>query len=139
MFMRSVVLSAVILATFPTLVCALEDIYTVTRQQATDMGLIFRAKAAGPDAVSVELEFPTTGALKGFQGVQLRIEDGKRLLFYSMLREETLESGHVVVSFYVDRARIPQCELKIATRGDGLTRVGHILPLKDFVDLTKVR
>jgi len=128
-----------VLLAIPGVTCALEDIELVTPARATELGMIVRAQAAGPDAVAVDLEFPTTGELKGFRGVELRIEDGKKLIFSSTLKEERSEQGHVVVRFYADRARIPQIELKVATRGDALTRVGHVLPLKDFVDLTKVR
>ena len=139
MSIQSVAVSAVLLAVLPTLACALEEIENVTRQRATELGMIVRAEAAGPDAVHVELEFPTTGELKGFRRVEIRIEDGKKLIFSSALKEETSASGHVIVSFYADRARIPQFELKVVTVGDALSRVGRVLALKDFVDLEKIR
>lgn len=129
----------VLFAAVPGLAFALEEIENVTPERATELGMIVRAEAAGPDAVAVDLEFPTTGELKGFRGVELRIEDGKKLIFSSTLKEERSEQGHVVVRFYVDRARIPQIELKVATQGDALSRVGHVLAMKDFIDLTKVR
>ena len=95
MSIQSVAVSAVLLAVLPTLACALEEIENVTRQRATELGMIVRAEAAGPDAVHVELEFPTTGELKDFRRVEIRIEDGKKLIFSSTLKEETSASGHL--------------------------------------------
>lgn len=131
--------SAVLLVALPTLASALEEIESVTPQRATELGMIVRAEAAGPEAVQVELEFPTTGELKGFRRVELKIEEGEKAIFSATLKEETSASGHVIVRFYADRARIPQFELKVVTVGDALSRVGHVLALKDFVDLQKVR
>jgi hypothetical protein len=136
---RSLAVSAIFLAVFPLAASALEDVDDVTRERAAELGIIVRAKAAGPDAVGVELEFPTSGELKGFRRVEFRIEDGKKLIVASTLKEEESQPGHVVVSFYADRGRIPQIELKVVTVGDALSRVGHVLALKDFVDLEKLR
>jgi hypothetical protein len=139
MSIRSLAISAIVVLALPTLGFALEDPVNVDNELATKLGMIVRAKAAGPDAVSVELEFPTTGDLKGYTGTTVEIKSGKKLLFYSTLRDEPSQPGHVVVNFHLDRSRLPETTLKVTSRGDALTRVGYILALKDFVDLDKVR
>ena len=139
MFRQSVAVSAVLLAAFVNLASALEDVITITPQQAADLGMIVRAQAAGPETVSVQLEFPITGELKNHQGVGLTIEDGRKVIFSTTLREERTPAGHVIVSFSADRARLDQITLKVSTRGDALTRIGRVLAMKDFVGLEKLR
>jgi hypothetical protein len=136
---RCLAISAIFVLSLPTLGFALEDPVNVDNVLATKLGMIVRAKAAGPDAVAVELEFPTTGDLKGYTGTSVEIKSGKKLIFFTTLRDVPSQPDHVIVSFYLDRARIPETTLKVTARGDALTRVGYILALKDFVDLDKVR
>jgi hypothetical protein len=139
MSIRSVAISSIILLALPALASALEEIEIVTKERATELGMIVRTEAAGPDAVHVELEFPIAGELKGFTDVHLEIKTGKKVLFSSSLREDRSQPGHIIVAFYADRARLPEFTLKVGARGDALSRVGHVLPLKDFVDLEKIR
>jgi hypothetical protein len=139
MSIQSIVVSAVLLLALPSLARALEEIELVTKERAVELGIIVRAAAAGPDAVRVELEFPIAGELKGYTHTYLEIKNGKRVLFSANLKEEDAQPGHVIVSFYADRSRLPEFSLKVGTRGDALTRVGHILSLRDFVDLERLR
>jgi hypothetical protein len=126
-------------ASFANLASALEDVVTITPAQAAELGMIVRAKASGPDAVTVVLEFPTTGELKNHAGVGLTMEDGRKVIFSTRMREERTPDGHVIVSFSADRARLDQIKLKVASQGDGLTRIGRVLPMKDFIRLDQLR
>ncbi|MGI8980265.1 MAG: hypothetical protein ACR2FY_13650 [Pirellulaceae bacterium] len=124
---------------FPSLCCALESIEYVTKERATALGLEIRSHAAGPDAVLVELEFETKGELKEYSRVALEMHDGERLLLSSTLREEKSPPGRVVVSFAAERTMQDKFTLKVVTQHSPRTRTGHVLRIKEFVDLEKVR
>lgn len=117
---------------------ALEEIEIVTRERAKELGLEIRSNAAGPDAVLVVLEFEKKGELKDYFRVALEMDDEGRLLLSSTLREEKSEPGRVVVSFAADRTKLDKFTLKVVAFSGG-SRVGHVIPIKDFVDLTKIR
>jgi hypothetical protein len=138
MFRQSFALLVLMLVAVPALAWGLEDPVTVTAQRAAELGMIVRSKASGPEAVGVELEFPTTGALQKYQRVELALRDGKKTLLFTTLKEEQTPAGHMIVRFVLDRSKVPQCQLKVVTQ-DGLSRVGYTLPLKDFIDLENVR
>jgi hypothetical protein len=134
----SVAVLAVAFVALPGLAWALEDVITLTPQQAVALGMIVRAKASGSEAVSVELAFATTGALQKYERVELTIRDGKKLVVFTRLKEEAPMPGHVSVYFIADRAKIPECTLKVVTQ-DGLSRIGRVLPMKDFVNVADDR
>jgi len=54
------------------------------------------------------------------------------------LKEEESKPGRVVVSFAADRAKLDQFTLKVVTQS-GLERIGHVIRVKDFVELDKFR
>jgi hypothetical protein len=116
---------------------AFEEIEIVTKERAKALGLEIRSNAAGPDAVRVELEFAVNGELKNYNRVALEMYDGDKLLLSSTLKEEESKPGHVVVSFAASRAKLDKISLKVVTF-DG-TRVGHVISVKDFVDLGKLK
>ena len=129
----------VLLAPAPSLCWALEDIEIVTQERAKELGLEIKSNAAGPDAVQVVLEFETKGELKNYSRVALEIHVGEKFVASSTLREEKGEPGRVVVSFAADRARLDQFTMKVVTQESPRTRTGHVLRMKEFVDLTKIR
>ena len=140
--MRTILKSSVLillLVDTPSLCYALEGIEFVTKERAKELGLEIRANAAGPDAVRVELEFETKGELKDYSRVALEMEDEGKLLLSSTLREEKSPPGRIVVSFAADRAKLDKITLKVVVQYSPRTRTGHVLKVKEFVDLEKLR
>jgi len=136
--MLTFLVAPVLALTIPTFCFALEEIEFVTKERAKELGLVIEWNAAGPDAVRVVLDFETKGELKNYTRVELSMHEGEKLLMSSTLKEEDAKPGHVVVSFAADRKKLNQIELKVVVgQLDG--RVGHIIPVKDFVDLEKAR
>src|SRR5258705_9962432 len=90
---------ALLLLAAPSLCFALREIAPLTREQARGMGIEVRAKAAGPDAVWLELEFKPEGKLKDFTHVELMMTQGdKSVVVSAVLRETRSSSGSVVVT-----------------------------------------
>ena len=128
-----------LLVVAPSLCCALEFIENVTPERAKALGLEIRSNAAGPDAVRIELHFEAKGELKDYTRVALEMQDGDRLILTSTLQEEKSTPGRVVVSFAADRTKLDKITLKVVTQQSPRGRVGHVLQMKEFVDLEKVR
>ena len=66
----------------PSRCFALMTVQEVSKERAKELGMEIRSKAAGPNAVWVELEFKTEGELKRFSPennsrVELEIRDGE--------------------------------------------------------------
>lgn len=117
---------------------AMMSIEEVDSGRAKQLGMEVRARAAGPELVRVELEFDATGTLKNFERVELEMREGGKLLLSATLREERSGAGHIRAGFAADRGSLDQLTLRVVT-GMGRTRTGYDLPVKDFVDLAKVR
>jgi hypothetical protein len=118
---------------------ALESIEIVTQERAKALGLEIRSNAAGPDAVRIELGFAIQGELKDYHRVALELHNGGQLLATSTLKHEESKPGSVVVSFAADRAKLDQFTLKVVTQSGPRTRIGHVIQVKDFVELAKLR
>ena len=129
---------AVLLAAAPSLCSAFESIEFVTQARAKELGMEIKVNAAGPDAVLIVLDFETKGELKSYDRAALDMHDEGRLLLSSTLKEEKSPPGHIVVSFAADRKKLDTIELKVVTFSGG-ERTGHVLRIKEFVDLEKVR
>ena len=120
---------------------ALREIALLTKEQGKGMGIEVRAKAAGPDAVWLELEFKPEGELKQFSHVELKmIEGDKSFVVSAGLRETRSSSGSVVVTFTVGRAYLEKTTLSVVLRDpDEAGDHTYELRMKDFGDLEKVR
>jgi hypothetical protein len=138
MFRQFLVVWAVILVAVPGVAWGLEEIATLTPEEAAKAGMIVRAQASGPEAVGVQLELPTKGELQHFARVELSIRDGKKTVLFTTLKEERSPEGHVTVGFVLARSLLPQCTLRVVTQ-DGLSRIAREMAMKDFVDLGKLR
>jgi hypothetical protein len=128
-----------LLVGIPRLCYAYEPIEFVTQERAKSLGMEIRANAAGPDAVRVELEFETKGELKDYSRVALEMQDEGKLLLTSTLREDKSQPGRVVVSFAADRTKLDKLTLKVVVQYSARGRTGHVLRIKEFVDLEKLR
>ena len=117
---------------------ALESIEIVTQERVKALGLEI-STAAGPDVVRIELEFEIKGELKSYHRVALELHAGGKLLATSTLKEEESKPGRVVVSFAADRAKLDQFSLKVVTQSGLRERTGHVINVKDCVDLNKLR
>jgi hypothetical protein len=114
------------------------DIETVTKERAKELAMEVRSSAAGPDRVSVELEFKAKGELQNFSRVDLRIGEGNNAAVTAPLREDRSKPGVVVVGFTADRAQLDKLKLWVMVPG---TLGGSIygLRVKDFVEPKKDR
>ena len=130
-----------LLVGIPRLCCALEDTVTVTQEQAKALGLEIKARASGPDAVQVVLEFDTKGVLKDYSRVDLEMKDKGKLLLWTNLGEDKSKPGRAVFSFAADRAKLDELTLKVVVeyKAPALGRAGYVLKVKEFVDLKKLR
>jgi hypothetical protein len=129
---------------------ALWDVLNVSKEEAKQLGMEVRAKAAGPNHVSVELEFKTEGHFEAFNlehklnnasRVDLWIGQGDNLEVTAALREDRSKAGRIVVHFTVDRFQLNQTELRVmAPYTDGALGGAHYrLRIKDFVELKEDR
>src|SRR5882672_8339154 len=90
----------ILLALSSTPCLAMIEISDVSPTRAKELGMEIRAQPSGPDAVRIELEFPTRGELKLFSRVNLEISDGKKpLLSSSLLPEKDSKPGRILVNF----------------------------------------
>ncbi len=128
-----------LLVTAPSLCFAMADIEVVSKARAKELGMEVQSKAAGPDAVRIELEFKIEGALKSFSRVDLEISEGGKLLVSSSLREERSSPGRVVVSFAADRANLDKITLRVMVQPAPRDMTGYVLRVRDFVELEKLR
>jgi hypothetical protein len=102
---------AVFFVVAPSPCFALWEIAPVSKERAREMSIEVRSNAAGPNHVTVELEFKTEGALKNFSRVDLRIGEGDNPPVTAPLREDRSKPGRVVVSFTADRAQLDKLKL----------------------------
>jgi len=128
----SVSVLVVFLAVAPSPCFALWDVALVTRELAKEMDIEVRSMAAGPNHVTVELDFSTEGALKDFSHVDLRMSEGDNPLVTTALREDRSKPGRVMVSFTADRAQLPKLTLKVYVPG-GAGGAIYDLRVRDFV------
>ena len=130
---------AVLLLAAPSPCFALWSVRQVSNEQAKELGMEIRSKAAGPNDVRVELEFAPEGKLKGYSRVDLRFNEGKKCLVSATLREIRPKPGRVVVSFVADRAHLHKLTLWVMV--PDMIRGGTIyeLRVKDSVELEKPR
>jgi hypothetical protein len=123
---------ALFLAVAPSPCFALWDVALVTPELAKEMDMEVRSMAAGPYHVTVELDFPTEGALKDFSRVDLRISEGDNPLVTAPLQEDRSKPGRVMVSFTVDRAQLPKLNLRVMVPGGAGGSI-YDLQVRDFV------
>lgn len=127
-----------VLLVAPSPCFALWGIAPVSKELAKEMSMEFRSNAAGPNHVTVELEFKTEGALKDFSRVDLRIGEGDNPSVTARLREDRTKPGRVVVSFTANRAQLDKLKLWVFVPGL-LGGSIYDLRVKDFVELKNDR
>jgi hypothetical protein len=128
---------ALLLLIAPGRCFGLWEIAEVTPQEAKELGLEVRAIAAGPEQVRIEMEFKSDGVLKGFDRVDLRVEEADHQVT-APLKEERTAAGRVMVSFSADRKQVDKINLWIMIP-QPLGGVAYEVRMKTFVDLTKVK
>lgn len=119
---------------------ALKTTLAVNKEDAEKLGIELRAKAAGPDAVSLEIDFKAEGNLKDFTHMELKLEDGQQFVFSGLLHGVRTDSGNVIVRFSTRRSYIESSTLSVVMRSPGEAG-DHTLKLRmsDFVNLEKLR
>ena len=124
---------AVLFVVVPSPCFALWGIVPVSNERAKEMSMDIRSNAAGPNHVTVELEFKTEGALKNFSRVDMRIGAGDNPPVTAALREDRSKAGRVMVSLTADRGHLDQIHLWIMVP-DRLGGTVHDVRVKDFVE-----
>ena len=124
----------VLLVVAPSPCFALWGIAPVSKELAKEMSMEVRSNAAGPNHVTVDLEFKTEGALKNFSRVDLRIGEGDNPPVTAPLREDRSKPGRVVVSFTADRAQLDKLKLWVFVPESAGGTI-YDLSVKDFVEL----
>ena len=114
------------------------SIAEVSPAKAKELGMEVRARAAGPDAVRVELEFKAEGALKSVNWIELEAREGGKLQLSSRLREDRSKPGRIAVSFTAARGQLDKITIMVVS-GVPVTDVGYVLRVRDFVDPAQVR
>jgi hypothetical protein len=136
MVRTAVFLVASLIVVVPSPCFALWLIAPVSKERAKEMDMEVRSMAAGPNHLTVELDFSTEGALKGFSRVDLRIGEGDNPPVTAPLREDRSKPGRALVGFTAAGAELPKLTLWVYVPDlDG----GSIYKLqaKDFVELKK--
>ncbi len=145
---------AVFLVIAPSPCFALWQIAPVSKEGAKELGMEVRSTAAGPNHVTVELEFKTEGTFQEFSPegkykhgsrVELRIGEKDKLRIFendnpltAALREERSKPGCVIVSFTADGGQLDNINLWVMVpEPDGGT--AYVLPIKDFLEIKKDR
>ena len=123
---------ALFLAVAPSPCFALWDVALVTPELAKKLDMEVRSMAAGPNHVTVELDFRTEGALKDFSRVDLRISEGDNPLLTAALREDRSKPGRVMASFTADRAQLPKLSLRVMVPGGAGGSI-YDVRVRDFV------
>jgi len=117
------------------------DIENVSTKRAKELGMEVRTTAAGPNHVSVQLEFRSEGKFKDFNRVDLQIRDGDNPQVVAALREDRPKPGRVLVSFTADRGQLDKINLWVMVpfRDGGAGGTAYVLRVKDIVELKKDR
>jgi hypothetical protein len=118
---------------------ALMDIADVSKEQAKELGIGIRTNAAGPNEVSVWLEFVPHGVLKNFTRVDLEINAGKKRLVAAPLLASRPTLERVAVHFSADPAYLATSILTIVVVDGERTIIGYRLKVKDFIEHEKSR
>ncbi|MFO0968687.1 MAG: hypothetical protein U0793_24280 [Gemmataceae bacterium] len=129
---------ATLLVGIPSRCFAVWDVEIVTKERAKELGMEFRATAAGPKHVAVELEFTPVGELKNFSRVDLVLGKGDKTELIAPLREDRSKPGRVVVRFTAERTHLDKLTLRVMVPGM-LGGSIHEVPVKEFVGLTNAR
>jgi hypothetical protein len=127
-----------VLLVAPSPCFALWMIAPVSTERAKELGMEVRSMAAGPNLVSVQLEFKAESELKDFSRVDLRFGEGDNPPLTAPLQEDRSRPGRVVVSFNADRAHLGNINLWVMVPDLDGGIVYHVR-VKDFVELKKDR
>ena len=114
---------------------AMTDIKDVSKAEAKGLGLELQTKAQGADQIRVTLELKKDGKMKKFSRVELWIQDGEKVLFVGLLKddEHSAKPGCVVIAFTIDRSLMAKAQLHIVAGaedfdGYGLKLTEHASP-----------
>lgn len=116
----------------PTRSPALAEIEEVSKERAKELGISVTSRPSANKDAWVQVEFKTTGALKGFRWADLELtQGGKRLVTASLLPRNS-PPDTVRLDFYMDPAALPQAMVTVFVYR-GLEGIGYQLKMKDFL------
>lgn len=122
---------------------ALILIEDVSKERAKELGITVRVLPSANEDARVQVDFKTTGPLKGFRYANLTLtQGGKRLVTTPVLpRKPAIDSPEESkqLEFYMDPAYLPHTTVTVVTYSEPLTGIGHRLKMKDFLPQTSSR
>jgi len=123
---------ALFLFVAPSTCFALWGIAPVSKEVAKELDMQVRSEPAGPNHVTVKLEFKPEGKLKDFSRVDLRVGEGDNPPVTAPLREDRSKPGRVVVSFSADRSQLEKLKLWVFVP-ESLGGTIYDIRVRDFV------
>jgi hypothetical protein len=118
---------------------AARSIGLVSKARAKELGLEMRFTANGTNEVWVGLEFKAEGELKDFSPERYSCVELQTPQVTAALQLKRPSPGHFAVSFRADRSSLEKITLWVVVGSGTLPGGAYALPLKDFVELEKVR
>lgn len=112
---------------------ALIEIELVTKARAKELGLEIRSIASGPNETRVWLEFPAKGEFKNFTHVSLEVREGDKRVMSALLLPDRSDPDKVAVNFTADKTTLAKSTLMVLVRNDGLSQVGYLIKVQDFI------
>jgi len=126
---------AFLLLAAPTPCLALWEIFDVTPEEATKLGVVVQSKAGRKD-IHVEMEFKLDGQLKEFDRVDLRLGEPNAYVMTAALKEDRSKPDRISVRFSADRKQIDRISLWIMVP-QSLGGVVYQVKMKDFVEVER--
>ena len=111
----------------------------VSKAQAKEMGVTIRTETNGDAGIRVWMEFKTTGKLKEFAYVEVRIGEGKSRIMSAPLRVSRPSPGSVTVQFSADPAYLRESALEIFVEDAPPGGTVYRLKIKDFIEPEKAK
>jgi hypothetical protein len=115
----------------------------LSREEAAALGMTMQQRPNGDAGTMVWLEFKKVGFLDHFTYAELRLQgaNGKHLIS-ARLEPHPVTYGQtndvVSVAFSADPAQLANCAFMVVAYGSSRGDVGYVLPVKDFLDLSKM-
>lgn len=121
-----------------TLVCAatsrcyaLAEIEPINKDRARQLGITVTTGPSANSDLRVQVDFKTTGALKGFRWADLALARGGKRLISSSLAPQKQDPDRVHLEFYLDPAALADTTVTIFAY-EGRSGIGYEMRMKEF-------
>ena len=121
-----------------TLVCAaagrcyaLAEIEPINKDRARQLGIAVTTGPSANNDLRVQVDFKTTGALKGFRWADLELARGGKRVISSSLMPQKQDPDRVHLEFYLDPAALADTTLTVFSY-EGRGGIGYQMQMKDY-------